>query len=70
METEEFLLHVQQLLFRSYRTYEEWKPLCFSRFCCVFLRSYRTYEEWKQAYDEIRTQLQTSSYRTYEEWKQ
>jgi len=32
----------------SYRTYEEWKPVCCSRPCFSNSGSYRTYEEWKR----------------------
>jgi len=43
-----FLLCFSRFRLRSYRTYEEWKPLSgIWTFTFVNTGSYRTYEEWK-----------------------
>jgi len=34
-------------IFRSYPTYEEWKPFKKSSISSILVRSYPTYEEWK-----------------------
>jgi len=56
-------------LFRSYRTYEEWKPTFLMFTPPSLLCSYRTYEEWKRGHGHFISSVKDSSYRTYEEWK-
>jgi len=55
--------------FRSYRTYEEWKPIYVKDADNGVVGSYRTYEEWKLSHVWPRHLPDTRSYRTYEEWK-
>ena len=58
-----------RLFFRSYPTYEEWKPRSGSVFGVHFTSSYPTYEEWKPVTPSYRVAILKSSYPTYEEWK-
>ena len=37
----------------SYRTYEEWKPICSFTVASVGASSYRTYEEWKLTENDV-----------------
>jgi len=69
METEQsFTIIVHK--HSSYRTYEEWKPLCIDYHIYQFFSSYRTYEEWKPSSAMmLRPSRELRSYRTYEEWK-
>ncbi len=41
----------------SYRTYEEWKPVCYEWCNNNYLGSYRTYEEWKPFLLEVLSKL-------------
>jgi len=69
METSTHLAIELSKLFRSYRTYEEWKLLRWYSMVKAVLSSYRTYEEWKPLLSNRQKLLNNSSYRTYEEWK-
>ena len=69
METQPFWLSIV-LYYRSYPTYEEWKPRYTKRTWRPKPCSYPTYEEWKR----VKTNrgalgVFLSSYPTYEEWK-
>ena len=56
--------------FRSYPTYEEWKPrIGTSPSSIIFGSSYPTYEEWKHDVVQGIDTRRYSSYPTYEEWK-
>jgi len=56
--------------YRSYPTYEEWKPFIESPTHTYVYGSYPTYEEWKPpSCKEDSTRSKIGSYPTYEEWK-
>ena len=70
METFCYIIIFFPKCFRSYPTYEEWKPPDVVKSILNILSSYPTYEEWKlktlNPYPELDY---TGSYPTYEEWK-
>jgi len=55
--------------YRSYPTYEEWKPAFCSTTFSTSSGSYPTYEEWKPQRLKKDLGLTRCSYPTYEEWK-
>ena len=59
-----------QMIFCSYPTYEEWKPIFGTYSLTYGLGSYPTYEEWKHIIHNFIILFSSfSSYPTYEEWK-
>ena len=56
-------------LFRSYPTYEEWKPPTNVLIAAPYYGSYPTYEEWKHPTFNKNKLTFPRSYPTYEEWK-
>jgi len=68
METTNVLCNDNKV-FRSYRTYEEWKQGRVIDTERMTKCSYRTYEEWKPTMSGLESFQNLGSYRTYEEWK-